>query len=170
MVKSGLELLQLCSNLFLYSSALWPCKCLFAKSIRFVLILTLGQWQNAFDNVRLRKNLIFFLEPSSLTWASGSLSLLSIREGSLVTNLLTGRSPPKTCESNFIHHNFLQSGKQHSRCKAILPSIVLSQQCCEVYVISLTVAKPLWVLTSKYYWNHLPWVYWPDPPLPYELA
>jgi len=26
----------------------------------------------------------------------------------------------------------------------ILPSIVLSQQCCEVYLISLTVAKLLW--------------------------
>jgi len=30
------------------------------RGIHFVLILTLGQWQNAFDNVRLRKNLIFF--------------------------------------------------------------------------------------------------------------
>jgi len=61
--------------------------------------------------------------------------------------------PPKTCESNFIHHNVLQSGKQHSRYKAKLSSIVLSQQCCEVYSISLTVAKPLWDLTTKYYWN-----------------
>jgi len=92
----------------------------------------------------------------SLTWALGSLSLLSIRVGYLVTNLMTGRSPPKTCESNFVHHNFLQSGKQHSRYKAILLSIVLSQQCCEVYVISLAVAKQLWDLTSKYYWNRLP--------------
>jgi len=50
---------------------------------------------------------------------------------------------PKTWESNFIHHIFLQSGKQHLRYKAILPSIVLSQQCCEVYFIFLTVANPL---------------------------
>jgi len=36
---------------------------------------------------------------------------------------------PKTYESNFIHHNFLQFGKLHLRHKAIFPSIVLSQQC-----------------------------------------
>ena len=48
-------------------------------------------------------------------------------------------------------------GKQHSRYKAILSSIVLSQQCCELY-FSLTVAKPLCDLTTKSYWNrpHLP--------------
>jgi len=48
---------------------------------------------------------------------------------------------PKTYESNFIHHDFVQFGKQHSRYKAILSSIVLSQQCCEVYFISLTVVN-----------------------------
>ena len=53
-----------------------------------------------------------------------------------------GRLPPKTCESNFSHHEFVQFGKQHSRYKAILPSNVLSQQCCEVYFISLTVVNP----------------------------
>ena len=64
-----------------------------------------------------------------------------------------GRSPPppkKTYESNLIHHDFLQFEKQHSRCKAILPSIVLSQKCCEIYVISLAVAKPLCYLATKY--------------------
>jgi len=40
-----------------------------------------------------------------------------------------------------IHHDFLQSGKQHSRYKANLPSIVLSQLCCEVYFIPLTVVN-----------------------------
>jgi len=35
----------------------------------------------------------------------------------------------------------MQFGKQHSRYKAILPSIVFSQQCCEVHFISLTVVK-----------------------------
>jgi len=39
-------------------------------------------------------------------------------------------APPKTYESNFIRHDFVQFGKQHSRYKAISPSIVLSQQCC----------------------------------------
>jgi len=61
--------------------------------------------------------------------------------------------PPKTYKSNFFHHNFVQFGNQHSRYKAILSSIVLSQQCYEVYFISLTVAKPLWDLTTWYYWN-----------------
>ena len=59
----------------------------------------------------------------------------------LLTFVARGRSkgggaiaPPKTYESNFIHHVFLPSfGIQYSRFKANLPSIVLSQQCCEVY-------------------------------------
>jgi len=48
---------------------------------------------------------------------------------------------PKTYESNFIHHDFVQFRKKHSRYKAILPSIVLSQQCCEICFISLTVSE-----------------------------
>ena len=47
-------------------------------------------------------------------------------------------------------HDFVQFVKQHSRYKAILPSIVLSQQCCGVYFITLTVA--IWDFTTKYYW------------------
>jgi len=35
----------------------------------------------------------------------------------------------------------IQFGKQHSRYKAILPSIVLRQQCCEVYFISPAVVN-----------------------------
>jgi len=50
-----------------------------------------------------------------------------------------GRSPPKNYESNFFHHDFVQFVKQHSRYKAILPSIVLSQQCCDVCFISRVV-------------------------------
>jgi len=73
---------------------------------------------------------------------------------------------PKTYESNFIRRDFVQCGKQYSRCKAILLSIVLSQEFCEVYFISFTVAKPLWHLTSKYYWNRpTPQPYWLDPSL-----
>jgi len=48
-------------------------------------------------------------------------------------------APPKTYKSNSIHHYFVQFGKQHSQFKAILPSIVLSQQFCDVYFIFLTV-------------------------------
>jgi len=40
--------------------------------------------------------------------------------------------------------------------KTTLSSIVLSQECCEVYFISLTVANPLWDLTSKSHWNRPP--------------
>jgi len=53
------------------------------------------------------------------------------------------RLAPKTYVGNFIHHCFVQFRKQHARLKAILSSIILSQQCCEVYFISLTVAKPI---------------------------
>jgi len=77
-----------------------------------------------------------------------------------------GDRPPKTYESNLIRHDFVQLGKQHSRYKAILSSIVLSQQCCEAYFISLTVMKSLWDLTSKYYWNRPPsQTWWLDPPI-----
>jgi len=51
-------------------------------------------------------------------------------------------TPPKTYERNFIHQDFVQFGKKRSRYKAILPSIVLSQKCCEVYFISFTVVNP----------------------------
>jgi len=34
---------------------------------------------------------------------------------------------PKTIESDYIHHDFVQFGKQHSRYKAILSSTVLSR-------------------------------------------
>jgi len=36
---------------------------------------------------------------------------------------------------------------------------------CEVYPIPLTVAMPLWDLTTKYCWNRPPLHYWLDPPL-----
>jgi len=57
--------------------------------------------------------------------------------------------PPKTYESSFIHHDILRFGKQHSRNKAILSSIVFSQQCCEAWFIPLTVVKPLWDLSTS---------------------
>jgi len=52
--------------------------------------------------------------------------------------------------------------KQHSRYKAMLSSIVLSQQSCEVYFIPLTVAKPLWDLTAKYPPNITGWIHLPS--------
>ena len=47
-------------------------------------------------------------------------------------------APPKTYESNCFHHDFVQFGKQHLRYKAIFPSIVSSQQSCEIFFITLT--------------------------------
>ena len=50
--------------------------------------------------------------------------------------------PPKPKKVTYFHHDFVEFGKKHSRHKAIWSSIVLSQQCCEVYFISLTVVNP----------------------------
>jgi len=48
---------------------------------------------------------------------------------------------PKSYESNFFPHYFEEFGKQHPRYGAILSSIILSQQCREVY-FSSTVLNP----------------------------
>jgi len=50
-----------------------------------------------------------------------------------------GLAPPKIYESNFIHHNFVQFGKQNSRIKTISSFTILLQQCCGANYISLTV-------------------------------
>ena len=52
-----------------------------------------------------------------------------------------GDRPPKTYKSYFIPYDFVQFGKQHLRYKAILPPIILSLQCCEVYLNSLIVVN-----------------------------
>jgi len=97
----------------------------------FVLILTLGKWQSTFDYMCFWKNLIFFWELSSRTWALGSLSLLSNRVDSMVTNFTVGRIqggaivPLKPAKVS-LFTMFLQSGKQHLRYKDNFPSIVLS--------------------------------------------
>jgi len=45
-----------------------------------------------------------------------------------------GLSCPFKTDKNIFHHlDFVQFGKQHSRYKAILPSTVLSQLCCEAW-------------------------------------
>ena len=51
--------------------------------------------------------------------------------------------PPKTYESSFVHHYFVQFEKQHLRIRSFCGwSIVLSQLCCEAHFISLTVVDP----------------------------
>jgi len=54
-----------------------------------------------------------------------------------IRGVITSLKPTKVT----IHHNFIQFGKQNSRTKAILSSIVLSEQCCGAHYISLAVAK-----------------------------
>jgi len=49
--------------------------------------------------------------------------------------------PPETYESNLFHHDFEQFGKQHSRYRDILPSIILSQQCRGIGFITFTVVS-----------------------------
>jgi len=88
---------------------------------------------------------------------TGSVSLNSLRSSLRVTCVVSGAqfrsemdprwaigaiAPPKTYENNFFHHEFVQFGKHHSLHKATLSSSVLSQQCCRVYFISLTVLSP----------------------------
>jgi len=82
-----------------------------------------------------------------LTWIR--YWLLITRRGGSRWGAIGAIVPPKIYENNFILYDFLQLGKQHSRYKAILSSIVLSQQCCKVYFIPLAVTKPLCHLTSK---------------------
>jgi len=53
-------------------------------------------------------------------------------------------APLKTYESNLIQHDlFCTIQKTAFAIQVILSSTVLSQPCCEVYFISLTVVKPL---------------------------
>ena len=66
---------------------------------------------------------------------------------------------PKTYGSNFIHHNFVQFGKQHSLYTASLLSIVLSQQCCGKYRYTSSLflwRNRYWDMNTKYNWNRPP--------------
>jgi len=85
-----------------------------------------------------------------------TMIFMTVRGGSRGGDWGDRPPPPKIYESSFSHHDLLHFGEQHSPYKAILSSIALSQQCCEVYFILLTVAQPLWYLTTKYYWNRPP--------------
>jgi len=62
-------------------------------------------------------------------------------------------APPKTYISNFVISQF---GKQYSRYKTILPSTDLSQQCCHVYFICVTIVSLQCDLVAKCYWNRPP--------------
>ena len=93
---------------------------------------------------------------TELWWANCKLIGASYQNQGRVHGWAIGAiAPPKSYENKFVHHNFVQFGKQHSRYKAILSPTVLSQLCCEVHFILLTVAKLLWNFT-KYSWNRPP--------------
>jgi len=88
----------------------------------------------------------------------------TLQQGQIQGSIGTS-APAEACESNYIQHDFLQSGKQHSRYKAILSSIILSQQLCKVYFVPLTVAKPYETLLSNIIEIAPSLSYWLDPPL-----
>jgi len=48
-------------------------------------------------------------------------SKVALPQGRIQGGAIEAIVPPKTCKSNFIHHDFEQFGKHHSRYKAILP-------------------------------------------------
>jgi len=51
-------------------------------------------------------------------------------------------APPETYQLTLFANDCVQFAKHHSQYKAILSSVVLSQKCCEVNFISLTVVNP----------------------------
>jgi len=61
----------------------------------------------------------------------------SVADQGHIQGVIWAIAPPETYESNFIPNVFLQFRKKHSRNKAILLSIVLSQQCCESVHLTL---------------------------------
>jgi len=62
----------------------------------------------------------------------------------VATRATTARSLLDVFSAGWVgkRYDFVQVGRQHSRYKAVLLSIVLSQQCCKVQFISLTLVKP----------------------------
>ena len=117
---------------------------------------------NLCDACRVRKNEKFLMKAGCLT--TGGFQTFRIIRGNFrsvagwkspsVEDVIAGAGadlgrgdwavrPPKTYESNFIRRDFVQFGKQHSRYGDILLSVVLLQECCAVYFITHTVAKPL---------------------------
>jgi len=99
------------------------------------------------------------MNPKCLVMEMGNNLAKHVKE--LSTRFLSKKAigaivPPKTYESNFVHHDFVQFGKEHSQFKTILPSVVLSQQCCDAYFISLTVVTQQWDLTNQILLNSSP--------------
>jgi len=75
-----------------------------------------------------------------------------------------GRSPPLkptkvTLFAMIFHNAEINIRDVRSFCRPLFcySSVI------EVYFFPLTIAKALWDLTTKYYWNRPPWPYWLDP-------
>jgi len=67
-------------------------------------------------------------------------------------------SRSKTYGNNCVHHDLYNSTIRKTAFATLgyFASPVLSQQCCEVDFISVTVVNPRWDLTTKNYWNPPP--------------
>ena len=87
----------------------------------FLLVVICGVLKRCHYQVRLpATRFSSFLTVSCRRW-------ISLRGSGGSRGSDWGDRPPKTYESNFFHHDFVQFGEQHSRYKAILTSIVLPQ-------------------------------------------
>jgi len=124
-----------------------------------------------FGNFERAKDWLLYLTLYNMHWEDGSFH--HIWEEKIHTWCMggsrVGKLPPLKPTKGFLFTMIFTIRKQHLQSKTILPSTVLSQQCCGVYFIPLTVKKPLWDLTTKYYWSRAPLTCWLDPPWLYVI-
>ena len=67
-------------------------------------------------------------------------------QGQIQGEAIVAIAPPKTYMSNYVNHDILQFGKQHSRYKTILPSTDLSQQCLFIYFTTILLQAVAWLV------------------------
>ena len=99
----------------------------------------------------MHRKVTLIVSGSRNVWAAGSLKQGRIQGGRL--GAIPPLQPAKVILFTMNLHNSENSIRDLTD---ILSSFVWSQQSCEVYFISFAVAKPLWSLTFKYYWDRPP--------------
>jgi len=103
------------------------------------------EWLQARESRRPSK--ICSCRQAEAPWKPQGLQYLHLRGVS--RGLIGAIAHPKTYESNFIHHNFVQFGKQHSRYKAILCSLLFCHNSFVKYTPSLYVLCNVFTPTRK---------------------